>query len=158
VAGNHPYSQLTNAEVGVAATPIFTIGPIAATATSLFSITANVTFVSQGDGILLTVGRATADPITTPATTSTNIANGATPVTLPSVGYLGSLAELAGSTGTQNPLDNGGNPVNVNVNGVALDSPGTADTYFYTIWMSATFGPRTYASMKAFLSVLQVTP
>ncbi len=158
MAGNHPYSQLTNAEVGVAATPIFTIGPIAATATSLFSITANVTFESKGDGILLTVGRALADPITTPLTTSTNIANGATSVTLPSVGYLGSLAERVGSDGSTIPTNNDLTPVNVNVNGVALDSPGTADTYYYTIWMSATFGPRTYASMKAFLSVLQVTP
>ena len=117
-------SSLITTRIGLTQTAIYCSGPFLSSATSTFLILANVCLKSDDNVISLTVGRAT-----TPLATnifSTNIVNGVSPLILPQPGvgtynyYMASLR--------------GGNNININLHGCALDQPGTG-TFYYTIWM-----------------------
>jgi len=147
-AGNYPYAYstalLTNTLLATQ-TAIYRVGPITATASSIFMVTTNLCFISKDTAIQITVGRATSLANSTVAANNTNIVSNIVGLTLPLTTppyYMAAFPQ------------GGSNNRSVNINGFALDSPG-AGTFYYTLW-ACDAGFHTYADMTAFLAVLAV--
>jgi hypothetical protein len=147
-AGNFPYanstSMLTTALLATQ-TAIYRVGPVTATATSVFMVTTNLCFISQDSNIQITVGRATSLANSVIQANNTNIVSNVAGLTLPVTSPSYYMAAFPGGF-----LNNGA----VNINGFALDSPG-AGTFYYTLWASDA-GHHTYSDMTAVLTVLTV--
>jgi hypothetical protein len=149
MGGTIPYSvgaSLITRNIGLTQTAIYVSGPFSSSATSTFLILANVSLKSEDAVISLTVGRS----ITPLAinTFSTNIVNGVSPLTLPQPGS-GSYNYYMASLRT-------GNNTNINLNGSALDTPGTG-TFYYTVWMQSD-KVGSFPEMALSLIVLKVFP
>jgi hypothetical protein len=145
-AGNSPYATGTSltTTIGTSQTRVYEVGPITATATTKFMVMATVSFNATDKDTELTVGRATTSGAA--ASASTNIVSGASPLVLPATSTSFYMAAWPGMGGANN------NPVNIN--GFALDAPGSG-TFYYTIWMSCV-ASHNLSTMAANLTVLKV--
>jgi hypothetical protein len=101
---------------------------------------ANVCLISNNKHVQITVGRATTTGASN--TNSTNIVSGSSPVTLPVTSNYMAAAINA-------------NEVELNLNGFALNVPGTG-TFYYTLWASSDTS-HNYTEMTAVLTALEVT-
>ena len=108
---------------------------------------ANVSLFGNKNGIQMTVGRAITSGAT--AANSTNIVSNTSPVVLPitNTGIANFMAALPKQGDTADHL---------NINGFALDAPGTHAAVYYTIWMSSSSANDNYNTMTATLTVLKV--
>ena len=142
--GNNPYAanvSLITTTIQTTQTRIYQVGPITTVSSTKLLIMANACFTSDNRRVAMTVGRATTSGAT--AANSTNIVSGTTPVTLPAATTAYYMA--ATSIGANNEA---------NVNGFAIDAPGTG-TFYYTIWMSSSTS-HNYSQMTAVLTVLKI--
>jgi hypothetical protein len=146
VAGTSPYaatSALLTTTIGTSQTRIYEIGPITSISTNKFLIMANASLTANTDGIELTVGRAT----TTGAvnTASTNIVSQAStlvlPVTSPAY-YMAAFPAMGDAKDS------------INLNGFAIDAPGTG-SFYYTVWMYSSHS-RAYTDLAVALTVLKI--
>jgi hypothetical protein len=147
-AGNFPYansSTLLTTDLLAVQTAIYRVGPVNATATSVFMVNVNLCFISKDTAIQITVGRSTSLANSTIAANNTNIVSNVVGLTLPVTTPSYYMAAFP---------NGGSNNKSVNINGFALDSPG-AGTFYYTLWASDS-GHHTYADMTAVLTVLVV--
>jgi hypothetical protein len=141
--GNQPYGAPITTVIGTTQTRIYELGPLTVTTTTKFLIMANVSLVSGGHNVQLTVGRATTTGAS--AANSTNIVSNTSPVSLPIAAantafFMAALSHGAGESS--------------NLSGSVIDAPG-AGTFYYTIWMSSS-SSHTYGTMRAFLTVLKI--
>jgi hypothetical protein len=143
--GNNPYAAITSITVGTTQTRVYEVGPITTLSTTKLLILANISLLGDKHGIQVTVGRATTSGATN--TNSTNIVSNTSPVSLPiadaNTAYY--MMALPAQNDANHPL---------NLNGSAIDAPGTG-TFYYTIWMSSSTA-NNYSTMTAFLSVLKI--
>jgi hypothetical protein len=150
-AGTSPYaatSALLTTTIGTSQTRIYEIGPITSISTNKFLLMASASFTGTGKTVELTVGRAT----TTGAanTASTNIVSQLDSSSNPLVLPVTSPAYYMAAWPDMN--DSNGNPVNIN--GFAIDAPGTG-TFYYTVWMYAGTS-HNFTDLAVALTVLKI--
>jgi sugar lactone lactonase YvrE len=144
--GNSPYAAITSSiTIAATQTRIYEVGSITSS-NNKFLIMASASFSGTGKTIELTVGRATTTGAS--AANSTNIVSQTTPLVLPAV-TSGPAYYMAAW-----PSMNDSNNHPVNINGFAIDSPGTG-TFYYTLWMSDS-GNDTFTDLTVALTVLKI--
>jgi hypothetical protein len=152
VAGNQPYTNITGSLLSLTTTPknvYASSSVVTATTTAKYLIMLNATFTlpsgaSGNHGVQFTVGRYTSStPLSTQAI---NIVSGSSSIS--------SSFPASTMTGWPSINDAGGSTINSSAS--AIDTPGTAATYYYTVWAYSDAN-MTLTGMNIFLSVLQVS-
>ena len=142
-AGNYPYTYLGTVTVTTAPRllRLYEVGPITATSTSKFYITANVLCQTPGVNAVITVGRSTISGAA--VIDSMNIVNGMSMADgLFPGGYLSAVTSYSFFEF-------------LNMQGSAIDSPGPG-IFYYTIWINTPSNYTDIPDVSAMLSVLTI--